>query len=66
VNADECPWRFHENGGATWGIKGQENVIIDGEEKECFTLIGSIDANGQIIPPIFLGAGKTPVVDRHW
>jgi len=66
INADETPWRYDEKGKTTWAPIGSEGIIIDGDEKECFTLIGGISASYQLIPPIFIAAGKTHNVERNW
>jgi len=66
INADECPWHTNEINKSTWARTGDDNIVIEGVEKECFTFIGSISANGDIIPPVFLAAGSTNTVDKNW
>jgi len=66
INADECPWHTNEIRITTWADKGRDNIIIEGEDKECFTFIGGINANGEHLPPVLLAAGKTDRVDRNW
>ena len=66
INADESPWHFDEKSLTTWAQTGSENVIIEGNQKPCFTFIGAINANNQLLPPVFLSAGKTALTERNW
>jgi len=53
INADESPWHFNEKS-LTWAIKGSENVVIEGDQKSCFTFLGAINGNNELLPPVFI------------
>jgi len=66
INADESPWHLNEILLSTWAEKGSEDVIIDGVPKECFTFLASVNANDELLPPVFLASGKSTVCERKW
>jgi len=66
INADESPWHYSDQSLTTWAPTGSENVIIEGDQKACFTFIGAINGNNELLPPVFLSAGKTARTEKNW
>jgi len=66
INVDESPWHSDESSLSTWVPKGSEDVIIYGDEKTSFTFIGSLNANNELLPPIFISSGKTIRSENSW
>jgi hypothetical protein len=61
LNADETCWRFWPQGLSTWAKIGTKEVklIIDGNDKENFTTICTVTADGTKLPMTLIAKGKT-------
>jgi hypothetical protein len=76
VNCDETAWLLHPKGILTWARAGSESVQakINGDEKDCLTVLASVTAAGDKIPLSFFASGKTTRVEEsqigavpgHW
>ena len=66
INVDESPWHSDENALTTWAVTGSEDIVLYGDQKTCFTFIGSMNAENQLLPPIFLSSGTTVRLENNW
>jgi hypothetical protein len=75
-NCDETSWKVYPNGVLTWAEKGAETVSVNvqGNEKDCLTVLATIAADKTKVPLVFYAQGKTDVVENtqlgdvgyHW
>jgi hypothetical protein len=76
VNCDETSWLLHPKGILTSAGLGCQSVQakINGDEKDCITVMASVTASGGKLPLAFIASGKTMrveesqigPVDGHW
>lgn len=61
LNCDETSWRIYPNGILTWAEKGSNSVQtqIQGDEKECITVLATISSSGTKLPLLLIAKGKT-------
>jgi len=66
INVDESPWHSDEGSLTTWAITGSEDIVLHGDQKTCFTFIGSMNAENRLLPPVFLSSGTTIRSEKNW
>jgi hypothetical protein len=66
LNVDETSWKCFPNGIVTWADTGSDGVHVDiqGDPKECLTVIATVTAAGTKLPLFFLAKGKTQRWER--
>jgi hypothetical protein len=66
INADESCWRVYAGGLKTWAPIGSQNVylLVNGNEKNSFTMMAAIIAARTKLPLCMIAAGKTPLVEH--
>lgn len=64
VNCDETSWKSYPGDIRTWAPTGSRDVCvrIDGDEKQCLTVLATIAADGTKRPLMFIAEGKTSAV----
>ena len=67
-NMDETPWNFVYKRGQILAITGKEEVdgVLPDDYRKSFTVIATITASGDKLPPIFLAQGKTSLCHRQF
>jgi hypothetical protein len=76
VNCDETAWLLHPNPILTSAERGSDSIQakINGNKKDCVTVLASVSASGSKLPLVFIAAGKTERVEQsqigdvkgHW
>ena len=61
LNCDETSWKVFPNNILTWANVGAESVPlkVNGDEKECLTVLATVSANGGKLPLFFLAKGTS-------
>jgi hypothetical protein len=67
VNCDETAWRILPSGLLTWAPIGADGVTVrlDGNEKDCVTVLASITASGDKLPLLAIAKGKTRRAEQN-
>ena len=61
LNCDETSWKVFPNNILTWGTAGNEaiSVKIQGDVKQCLTVLATVSASGTKLPLLIISEGKT-------
>lgn len=67
-NCDETFWRTADLRLSIWAQKGSDNIFIDNNNnnKDGFSVLTSVVANGQKLSPVLIAEGKTTRVEANW
>jgi hypothetical protein len=65
LNADETSWKLFPNIISTWAKKGAKtvNLRIQGNQKDCITVMGTVTASLRKLPLVILAKGKSCTVE---
>lgn len=68
INVDETFWRCIQSGLYTWAPVGSESVKLEtnGTEKDGFTAVATIDAEGRKHDLVLIAAGETKRCEENW
>ena len=76
LNCDETSWKVYPGNLLVWAETGGDGarVYIDGDDKNCLTVLATVTATGTKLPLYFLASGKTTRVEEtqvgdigsHW
>lgn len=76
LNCDETSWKVYPGNLLVWAETGGDGarVYIDGDDKNCLTVLATVTSTGAKLPLYFLASGKTTRVEEtqvgdvgpHW